>query len=99
GIGVPPGALTFDLPVMIGAAVAALPIFFTGYCIQRWEGAVFLAYYVAFTLYLVLDAVDHGAVAAFGTAMVWFVLPLTFLTLAVIAVRAARQRRSRGRAR
>lgn len=96
GIGVPPGALTFDLPVMIATAVAALPIFFTGYCIQRWEGAVFLFYYAAFTVYLVLDAVEHAAVGAFGTAMVWFVLPLTFLTLAVVVVRAVRQRRSGG---
>jgi cation:H+ antiporter len=96
GIAVPPGALTFDLPVMIATAVAALPIFFTGYCIQRWEGAVFLGYYVAFTGYLVLDAVDHGAVDEFGTAMVWFVLPLTFLTLGVVTVRAVRRRRSRG---
>lgn len=96
GIGVPPGALTFDLPIMIATAVAALPIFFTGYCIQRWEGAVFLAYYAAFTLYLVLDAVEHAAVGAFGTAMVWFVLPLTFLTLAVVTVRAVRERRSGG---
>jgi cation:H+ antiporter len=91
GIGVPPGALTFDLPVMTAVAVAALPIFFTGYCIQRWEGAVFLAYYVAYTAYLVLDAAEHEAVDAFGAAMTWFVLPLTALTLAVVTFRALRR--------
>ena len=90
GVPVPPGALTFDMPVMIAVAVATLPIFFTGYTIARWEGAVFLAYYVAYTAYLVLDAAEHDALPAFGAAMAWFALPLTALTLVVFAVRAFR---------
>lgn len=44
GVPVAQGALTFDIPVMTAAAVATLPIFFHGYRIERWEGAVFLAY-------------------------------------------------------
>jgi cation:H+ antiporter len=91
GVPVSPGALTFDMPVMVAVAVAALPIFFTGYTIARWEGAVFLAYYAAYTTYLVLDAAEHDALPAFGGAMVWFALPLTALTLVVLAVRAVRQ--------
>ena len=31
-------ALAFDFPVMIAVAVACLPIFFSGYRINRWEG-------------------------------------------------------------
>ena len=88
GVRVAPGALTFDIPVMIAVAVATLPIAFTGYAIVRWEGAVFLAYYVAYLLYLVLDATAHAAVAPFSAAMTWFVLPLTGLTLAVVTWRA-----------
>ena len=49
GVNVPPAALQFDIPFMIAVAVACLPIFFTGYRIARWEGAIFLAYYVAYT--------------------------------------------------
>jgi cation:H+ antiporter len=75
---------------MIAVAVAALPIFFTGYLIARWEGVVFLGYYIIYTVYLVLDATDHAAVPAFGAAMRWFVLPLTAVTLLVFAVRAYR---------
>lgn len=90
GVPVPPGALTFDIPVMIAVAVAALPIAFTGYTIARWEGAVFLGYYLAYAAYVVLDATGHAAVPAFGAAMTWFVLPLTTLTLLVLAVRGAR---------
>jgi cation:H+ antiporter len=90
GLAVAPGALTFDFPVMIAVAIATLPIFFTGYTIARWEGAVFLAYYVAYTVYLVLDATQHGALNLFGAAMTWFVLPLTALTLALTLHRARR---------
>ena len=91
GVPVPPGALTFDIPVMIAVAIAALPIFFTGYSIARWEGAVFLGYYVAYTVYLVLDATEHAALDELGAAMTWFVLPLTALTLLVVASRALRR--------
>jgi cation:H+ antiporter len=89
GVRVSPGALTFDMPVMIAVAVATLPIALTGYAIARWEGAVFLAYYLAYTLYLVLDAKGHAAFAPFSAAMAWFVLPLTALTVAVVAWRAS----------
>jgi cation:H+ antiporter len=49
------------MPIMIAVAIACLPIFFTGHAIARWEAAVFLGYYVAYTSYLVLDAAEHGA--------------------------------------
>ncbi|AFL72176.1 calcium/sodium antiporter [Thiocystis violascens] len=81
------GMLSFDLPIMIAVAVACLPIFFTGYVIARWEGLLFLAYYVAYTAWLFLHATDHGAQALFGTVMIGFVLPLTFVTLAVLSYR------------
>ena len=92
GVPVSTGALTFDIPVMIGVAIATLPIFFTGHTISRWEGAVFLGYYVAYTVYLILDATEHAALPHFGAAMLWFVLPLTALTLAITVSRALRRR-------
>lgn len=81
GIPVARGALDFDIPVMIAVTVACLPIFFTGHLIARWEGALFLAYYIAYTTYLLLDAAGHDAVAPFSTIMLWFVVPLTVVTL------------------
>lgn len=94
GIAVPRAALTFDLPVMIAVAVACLPIFFTGHRIARGEGWLFLAYYVAYTLYLVLAAAEHDAVPAVSRALVWFALPLTAVTLGVLVWRTARQGRT-----
>ena len=88
GLPVSTGALTFDLPVMIGVAVATLPVFFTDYLIARWEGLVFLGYYAAYTLFLILHASAHPAADEFGVAILGFVLPLTALTMVVLAARA-----------
>jgi cation:H+ antiporter len=84
--------LRFDLPVMIAVAVACLPIFASGAQIARWEGVLFLSYYVAYSAYVVLAAQQHDALPAFSAVMEAFVLPLTALTLAVVAWRAWRPR-------
>jgi cation:H+ antiporter len=87
GINVAAPALHFDLPVMLAVAVACLPIFATGREIARWEGGLFLGYYIAYTLYLFLASVQHAALGAYEAAMLWFVLPLTAVTLAVLCAR------------
>lgn len=89
-----PAALTFGIPVMIAVAVACLPIFFTGHLIARWEGALFLLYYAAYTAYLILKATEHDALPAFSSVMLLFVLPLTGVTLLVLAVRSWRAAQS-----
>jgi cation:H+ antiporter len=75
--------LHFDMLVMLAVAVACLPIFFTGNVIARWEGWVFLGYYVAYTGYLVLRSQQHDALGTYALVMQMIVLPLTVLTLAV----------------
>lgn len=90
GIPVSDAVLWFDLPVLIAVAGACLPIFFTGYTIARWEGALFLGYYVAYTNYLILGTTQHEALSTFSLAMRAFVIPLTALTLAVLGLRAWR---------
>ena len=92
GLAVARSVLTFDLPVMVAVSVACLPIFFTGHSISRWEGAVFLGYYVAYTGYLVLAAQQHDALPVFSAMMLWFVIPLTVITLGVITWRTAQRR-------
>lgn len=88
GISVSPAAIRFDVPVMIATAAAALPIFFTGYRIARWEGFLFLGYYIAYTTYVILQASEHDALPAFSGVMGFFVLPLTAVTLIVVALRS-----------
>ncbi len=84
---VAPAMLAFDLPIMLAVAVACLPIFFTGSEIARWEGALFLALYAAYTLYLVLRASGHDALTGYSAAMGGIVLPLLGATLLVLAWR------------
>jgi cation:H+ antiporter len=77
GLAVSPSIERFDLPVMAAVAVACLPIFFTGRRIARAESLLFLGYYTAYVLYLVLAASQHDALPPFSAAMLWFALPLT----------------------
>jgi cation:H+ antiporter len=92
GLPVPPSIQNFDTPVMIAVAIACLPIFFTGWEIKRWEGAIFLLYYVAYTAYLVLSATGNAALPTFNTAMMVFVVPITVLTLVITVVQELRAR-------
>jgi cation:H+ antiporter len=96
GLPVPETALRFDIPVMIAVAVACLPVFFTGHLIARWEGGLFLAYYVAYTGYLILSATGHAGMSTFAALMLGFVIPLTAVTFLVVTVRSFRNRPSRG---
>jgi cation:H+ antiporter len=87
GLPVSAAAVNFDFPVMLAVAVACLPIFFVGYSIARWEGGLFLGYYVAYTTYLILAATEHDALPEFSNVMLYFVLPLTIITLLVVLFR------------
>ncbi len=91
GIQVNPAAMSFDIPFMLAVAVACLPLFFTGYRIERWEGFVFLGYYVAYTFYIILKTQEHASLEVFRYAMIWFVVPLTVLTLVVVTLREIRK--------
>ena len=91
GLAVSESVLRFDMPVMAAAAIACLPIFFTGNMIARWEGKLFLIYYAAYTTYIVLDSTDHYFKKTFALGMLWFVIPLTALTLGILVVRSMRR--------
>ena len=61
----------------------------TGHRIARWEGMLFLAYYVAYVTYVVLDATGHAGASGVRNAVLFFALPLTVVTLVVVAGQAA----------
>jgi cation:H+ antiporter len=90
GLVVPASLLAFDIWVMLAVALACLPVFLTGREIARWEGGVFLSYYVAYVAYLILAAQQHDALAAFSTAMLSFVVPITVITLVVAIIRPSK---------
>lgn len=91
GVTVAPEMLRFDIPIMMAAAIACLPIFFTGYRVSRREGLLFVAYYVAFAVYLVLAARAHSALPTYRVVFLGFVMPLTGLGLGLSAWAALRR--------
>jgi cation:H+ antiporter len=91
GIAVPETALTFDIPVMIAVAIACLPIFFSDYTIERWEGGLFIAYYGIYLAFVFLAATGSPWAGLLQTAVLGFVLPLTLITIAVTTYRAWRK--------
>jgi len=93
GITVSSAVIGFDLPVMIAVALACLPVFFTNSLISRPEGALFFGYYLAYTVYLLLAASHHDALLRFNALMLYAVLPLTAITLVLMALRHVYSRR------
>jgi len=56
GVGVSSAALRFDMPVMLLAAAACLPIFYTARRIDRWEGWALLVGYAAYATTVIWNA-------------------------------------------
>jgi cation:H+ antiporter len=94
GIEVSEALYHFDIPIMIAVAFGCLPIFFTGGIISRWEGGLLLSYYVAYTLFIILAATKHETLPMFNTVMLYFVIPITVITIIIIAVRELRGNKS-----
>lgn len=99
GIEISPAVLAFDFPIMIAVAFACVPIFFTGGVIGRLEGALFLGYYVLYSLYLFLASTQHALLSQYDHIMWYFVMPVTALTIAIAVVQDLRRRRPTMRSR
>ncbi|OYT74739.1 MAG: sodium:calcium antiporter [Armatimonadetes bacterium JP3_11] len=86
GLTVAPAVTRFDALVMIGVSLACFPVFFNGFEIKRWEGALFVGYYIAYTVYLILNSSRHDALDEYTFAMQYFVIPLTVIALILTLV-------------
>ncbi|MBS41646.1 MAG: sodium:calcium antiporter [Nocardioides sp.] len=83
GVPVEASAVNFDVPFMVATALALLLVSATQRLVTRREGAVLVAYYVAYVAYLLLASADHDALGAFSTVMLGFVVPLTVVAALV----------------
>ena len=92
GVNVSDTVIQFDAPVAIAVAFACLPIFYSGKRIDRWEGLLFVFYYLAYISYLVLNAIDHDSLPIYNTIMLVFVIPLTVITLVTIVIQQKRDK-------
>ena len=88
GLAVAPEALRTDLPVMIGVAVACLPIFFSQRTVTRAEGVLLFAYYLIYTANLALAVTHSPWLEPFRNSVFYGVFPLTAVFLAVSLLRS-----------
>lgn len=88
GLIVSDAALFFNIPVMIAVAIACLPIFAYRHLISRWNGVLFLSFYVAYVIYLIFAAMQHAILPTYTNAMLGFVLPITAATLIILMIRS-----------
>ncbi len=92
GLDIAPAVLNFDVWVMIAVAVACLPVFLLGRRIGRRRGLLFLGYYAAYVVYLIMGAQQHDALEEFSAVMLSFVLPITIVTLVAMVIRDQQSR-------
>ncbi len=86
GVHVPVAALTFDIPIMLAVALICLPVFYSRMEISRWEGILFLFYYVSYTIYLILLSESSVTMGTY-TQMMMIVLPLSVAFIVIAALR------------
>jgi cation:H+ antiporter len=97
GVPVAAAAVAFDIPFMVAVALALVPIAFTGFTVARWEGALFVAYYLAYAVYVLLDATGHDALEPYSEVMLGFVVPITVFWLGLLVAYEVGLRRGRGK--
>lgn len=83
-------ALTFDIPAMVAVSIACFPLFYVGMELDRWRGALFLSYYVAYTAYLVLDSSGHTAAPIVSHILILWISPLVAITVSWLALKQYR---------
>jgi len=83
GVPVSSEVLHFDIPIMVMVALACAPVFLSGLTIQRWEGFLLLAYYLAYLAHLVLSAAGNPTTADFDAIVLSLMIPLTALAVLV----------------
>jgi len=90
GLRIPDQSLSLDLPMMVVASAACLPIFMSGRTVARWEGVLLLAAYLGYLSWLVVVA-RSGILPSPVVVVAAAALPLIGLTsLPLIAQSAQR---------
>lgn len=90
-LSVSPNALLFDLPVLLGVAALCLPVFYSGYRIDRIEGLMLLSLYLTYGLHIVSISTGMLLAERLEGAMLKYVLPVLGVIVAFGIVRAWRR--------
>lgn len=83
-----------DIPIMLGAAILCLPLFYVGAILHRIEGLIFLVLYIAYVWYLIAVALPLDYLPTLQNIIVFGLVPLTFLYVFVSLIRDLNKRRA-----
>ncbi|MBI2425377.1 MAG: calcium/sodium antiporter [Candidatus Hydrogenedentes bacterium] len=78
-IAVPPDALAFDFPVMFTVSLLCLPIFVTGAIISRFEGGLFLCYYLIYMAVLFINTMNPTWLPSPGLMAGYLLVPAAII--------------------
>ncbi len=90
GLPMPDSIMHFDVWIMLAVSLACIPVFLSGREITRSEGAMFLAYYLAYSAYLVMEAQQHIALELYTGALIKVIIPASLLAVTVLTLRDRR---------
>ncbi len=90
GIQVAEPAMSFDIPVMIAVAVLMVPIFLSGWVVDRVEGAVLVSLYVGYVVVLIVTASGSASQDLVRTLYVWGMWPVAVATMVLLLWRSNR---------
>lgn len=88
GLQFPAQALLLDVPVMVGAAVLCLPVVITGARISRFEGGLFVCFFLLYLTALILASTGNPLAGQVGFFARWWVVPAVALVLCGSLVRS-----------
>lgn len=83
-----------DLPIMLGVAVLCMPLFFTGAILDRIEGAMFLALYIAYLWYMLAVVQTAAYLPMLKMSILYGLVPVVVLYVAGSLVQDLRRRRA-----
>ena len=85
GVPVPSKVISFDLAFMVGVAILCFPIFVSNAVVSRWEGALMLVFYVAYTGLLIADSMQVTWAANGNFTLTFIAMPVAILACCGLA--------------
>lgn len=91
GIHVATEAMTFDIPVMIAVSVLIVPVFLSGWIVDRLEGAVLMALYVGYAVVLIVSSMNTPSHELVRSIYMWGMWPLAMVLTGLLLWRSKRR--------
>lgn len=91
GIQVATEAMSFDIPVMVAVSVLMVPVFLSGWVVDRLEGAVLMALYLGYVVVLIVTSTDAASQDAVRLVYVWGMWPAALAMMGWLLWRSKRR--------